>query len=103
MITTPVTLDQFTDVERQVLHGTLLAQVDDVHAGGVYSWDQAQVDCAAALFAALEPLVADDLTARVLALCLMVQVHDMDHPELAEAEWDLAQTWLATLSETYGR
>lgn len=74
-----VTLDA---QERWVVFAALLAQLEDVHVGGVWSFDQEQHDIAARLFDALEASGERDTATEALLMSLAVVVHDIDHPPL---------------------
>lgn len=96
---------------RQVVHAALLAQVDDVHAGGVYMWTEQDHLVAQRTLNAIthtpEGEVPDNcgssLSAKVIATSLLVPLYDLDHPDMAEEEWDEAERLLALLSQEFGR
>lgn len=101
--------------ERLVAHGALLAQVDDVHAGGVYGWAESDHEAALALLSALtgqkvgaDPSEApsscgEGVSSRVLVLALLVPIYDLDHPDMTPEEWAEAERLLGLLSEEFGR
>ena len=107
-----LTEHDFSELERRVIHGALLAQVDDVHAGGVYQWGDAEFAAAAEVLAKItgapvgdvpQSLGDGDAASRATAQSLLVPVYDLDHPDLTPDEWDAAEEMLAHLSATYGR
>ena len=80
-ITAPIHLEvggRTLDAEERLLaYCVLLAQVDDVHAP-VWSWTPEQTQKARRL---LDALASDtSVTGRTLSTCLMVPIHDLDHP-----------------------
>lgn len=101
--------------ERLVAHGALLAQVDDVHAGGVNGWTESDHEAALALLSALtgqkvgaDPSEApssygEGVSSRVLVLALLVPIYDLDHPDMTPEEWAEAERLLGLLSEEFGR
>ena len=101
--------------ERLVAHGALLAQVDDVHAGGVYGWAESDHEAALAILSALtgqkvgaDPSEApssygEGVSSRVLVLALLVPIYDLDHPDMTPEEWAEAERLLGLLSEEFGR
>lgn len=93
---------------RWVIHSTLLAQVDDNHAGGVYGWGAKEFRLAEALFEELEndPThggVFTDDEGKALLYSLVHSVHDLDHPDMSDAQWDAAERLLSTGAEEFGR
>lgn len=104
-----------TPAERYAAHGALLAQVDDVHAGGVYQWTERDLEAALSLLSALtgekvgmDPLEApstygSNLTSRVLVIALLVPIYDLDHPDMEPEEWEEAERLLSVLAKEFGR
>jgi hypothetical protein len=96
---------------RWAIHSALLAQVDDMHAGGVYSWGKPEVEAAEEILSALtgcEPGGAPEsygegLRSQVLVKCLLVPLFDLDHPELSEAEWAEAEALIELGVAEFGR
>lgn len=98
----------FDASERLIIHNALLAQVDDVHAGGVYNWTHVQLMSAERLlerFTAGFDTISDIPTAsvRAVAYSLLVPVHDVDHPDLSPEEWEVAEAMLSFLAVEFGR
>lgn len=102
--------------ERRLAHAALLAQVDDVHSGGVYMWGEVEFAGAVALLSRLtgEEVGVDavtgpprgfgmDLSSRVLTMALLVPVYDLDHPDMAVDEWGEAERLLVLLASEFGR
>lgn len=106
---------RLSPAERYAAHSALLAQVDDVHVGGVYEWSEQDEQAALSLMSALtgEKVNASpqgapttygpSLSGRVLVIALMVPIYDLDHPDLEPAEWEEAERLLTLLSEEFGR
>lgn len=98
----------FSAADRFVMHNALLAQVDDVHAGGVYCWTAEQFTAAERLIETLTD-GADRLAeipsahARAVVCSLIVPVHDVDHPALSHEEWEAAEGMLTHLAVEFGR
>lgn len=103
-----VTLDRAL---RWVIHSALLAQVDDMHAGGVYAWTDVDVKAAERALAVVTgtlPGVAPEgygssLTSRVITLVLLVPLYDLDHPDLEPEEWAEAERLIGLLEVEFGR
>lgn len=97
--------------ERQLVHAALLAQVDDVHAGGVYQWTEEDHLAAGNVLNAITHTpqggtpdnFGSSLTAKVITTSLIVPLYDLDHPAMTEEEWDEAERLLALLSQEFGR
>lgn len=96
---------------RWAIHSALLAQVDDMHAGGVYSWGQAEIEAAEEALSALtgcEPGDAPEgygegLRSQVIVKSLLVPLFDLDHPELSEDEWAEAEALIELGTAEFGR
>lgn len=97
--------------QRWAAHSALLAQVDDMHAGGVYAWTDMDVEAAERTLAVVTgaPLgVAPEghgpsLTSRVITLVLLVPLYDLDHPDLEPEEWAEAERLIGLLEVEFGR
>lgn len=72
--------------QRWVAFAALLAQVEDVHVGGIWSFGQPEQDTAAAMFDELERSGQRDPATEALLMSLAVPVHDIDHPALTSAQ-----------------
>lgn len=100
------TVHDLPDFDQKVVFGTLLAQVDDNHAGGVMGWDAREHDRAAELFEILQDPAASPLPpvqSSAIVKSLLYPVHDQDHPDLEDEEWDVAEQILETLAVRFGR
>ena len=110
---TALTIDGFEPdaEERWVIHSALLAQVDDMHAGGVYSWTKAQVAAAWRILAALTGTelgetpegYGESVSSKVIVISLLVPLYDLDHPELKDAEWTEGERLISLLTPEFGR
>lgn len=111
--TVPFTIDGFAPdhIERWVIHSALLAQVDDMHAGGVFSWTE---DDIAAAWRVLAALTGSDLgetpanygqsvSSKVIIVSILVPLFDLDHPDLQDEEWAEAERLVSLLTSEFGR
>lgn len=101
--------------ERWVVHSALLAQVDDMHAGGVYMWGEREQGAAVRVLSRLtgervgaDPLDApagcgSSLSSRVVVIAVMVPVYELDHPDMEAAEWAEAERLVSVLAREFGR
>lgn len=115
MITThsPFSIDGFepSAPERWVIHSALLAQVDDMHAGGVYSWGEEQLEAAERVVSALTdtPLgeapksYGKSVGSKVIVSSILVVLYDLDHPDLKSEEWDEAERLISLMTPEFGR
>ncbi|MFS0887077.1 hypothetical protein [Aeromicrobium sp. 179-A 4D2 NHS] len=99
---------RFDRDHRLIIHNTLLAQVDDNHAGGVYGWGVKEHRLAEALFYELEadPThggVFTDNEGKAILYSLVHSVHDIDHSDMSDGQWDAAESMLSRLAEEFGR
>jgi hypothetical protein len=111
--TATLTIDGFEPdaEERWVIHSALLAQIDDMHAGGVYSWTKAQVAAAWRILAALTGTelgetpegYGESVGSKVIVSSLLVPLYDLDHPELQDAEWAEGERLISLLTPEFGR
>lgn len=109
----PLTVDGFeADArDRWVIYSALLAQTDDIHAGGVYNWTAEDFELASRIIAELSgsPLCevpegyGKSLSSKVIIQSILVPVYDLDHPELGQEEWDEAERLVSSLAEEFGR
>jgi len=109
----PLSIDGYEPdpTERWAIHSALLAQVDDMHAGGVYTWSDAETEAAEEVVAALTGCKRGDspdnygksISSKVVVLSLIVVLFDLDHPELSEEEWAEAERIIELRTEEFGR
>jgi hypothetical protein len=100
-------------IERLVVHNALLAQVDDVHVGGVYQWGEPEFEASLRVLSDLTgsectvdrgpERAGDDAETQAIVQSLLVPVYDLDHPDLSDEQWDAAERLLAELSAEFGR
>lgn len=107
-----LTEHDFSELELRAIHAALLAQVDDLHAGGVYQWGDAEFAAAAQVLSKItgapvgvvpETFGVDDAESRTVAQSVIVPIYDLDHPDLDRDEWAAAEAVLEHLSLIYGR
>lgn len=101
--------------ERWVAHSALLAQVDDMYARGVHPWGESECRVAVRVLSMLtgecvgaDPMEAPagygpSLSARVVAIAVMVPVYDLDNPNMGSEEWAEMERLVALLSLEFGR
>lgn len=109
----PLSIDGFEPdaTDRWVIHSALLAQVDDMHAGGVYSWEQEHIEAAEEIVSGLTGCTRGDspdnygksISSKVVVLSLLVVLFDLDHPDLTEEEWAEAERIIELRTEEFGR
>lgn len=88
----------FTADEKLVLFGSLLAQVEDNHQV-VYNWSDEQCLLAEDLYNRLEH--DTDVLSQALAISLSVQVHDVDHSDLSDEQWEALDVYLGHLYNVF--
>lgn len=97
--------------DRWVIHSALLAQVDDMHAGGVYSWGDEELASAEKILSLLTGCYPGTIPegygatigSRVIVKSLLVVLFDLDHPDLSEEEWAEAERLIGLQVEEFGR
>lgn len=97
--------------ERWVIHSALLAQVDDMHAGGVYSWTEKELKSAEGLLSILTGCYPGEspenyggsIASQVIVKAILVVLFDLDHPDLEEEEWAEAERLIGLQLEEFGR
>lgn len=107
------TIDGFTPdrAERWVIYSALLAQVEDRHVGGVYSWGEGDL---AAAWRVIAELTGSDLgespegygesaSSKVVVTSILVPLFDLDHPPLKDEEWEKAESLISLLAQEFGR
>jgi len=109
----PLSIDGFEPdaTDRWVIHSALLAQVDDMHAGGVYSWGDAETEAAEEIVSSLTGCTRGDapnnygksISSQVIVKALIVVLFDLDHPDLTEEEWAEAEHIIELRTEEFGR
>lgn len=100
------TVHDLPDFDQKVVFDTLLAQVDDNHAGGVMGWGAREHDRAAQLFEILQDQATSPLPpvqSSTIVKSLLYPVHDQDHTDLEAAEWEAAEQMLEALAVRFGR
>ena len=110
---TSLTIDGFEPdaEERWAIYSVLLAQLEDIHSGGVYSWTEAHHAAAWRVLAALTGTELGDtpegygesVGSKVIVISLLVPLFDLDHPELQEAEWAEGERLISLLTPEFGR
>jgi len=98
-------------LERWVIHSALLAQVDDMHAGGVYSWGEEHLEAAQRVVSVLTdtPLgeapesYGKSVGSKVIVASILVVLYDLDHPDLASEEWAEAERLISLMAPEFGR
>lgn len=98
-------------MERWVIHSALLAQVDDMHAGGVYSWTEKELKAAESLLSVLTGCGPGEspenyggtIAAQVIVKSILVVLFDLDHPELSNEEWAEAEQLIGLQFAEFGR
>lgn len=109
----PLSIDGYEPdrTERWAIHSALLAQVDDMHAGGVYSWTASDHEAAERVVSELTGCARGDvpesygrsLSSKVIVKSLLVVLFDLDHPDLTEEEWAEAERIIELQLEEFGR
>lgn len=114
---TPLVIDghTFDRDERWALHSALLAQVDDMHAGGVYTWEAREVEAAVRVLSRVtaesvgtDPQECPDgygpsLSSRVAVIALIVPLYDLDHADMKPEEWVEAERLIGLMEGEFGR
>lgn len=93
--------------ERRIVHGALLGQVDDNHAGGMMGWDEDDFAVASELLLRFTTPSSDpsisETERRAVALALIYPVYDEDHPILHPDEARVCEEMLTFLAHEFGR